>query len=181
MTRQGQHDAQDNGSHYARRANTIAAVSVVIAVVSLVAALYAWLNPREPNPQSTVPSYRDEVGQYEAGEKFLKFLDDNVGRKVYIETSLHEFEVSEEDKRYSIDIWDASCPRVSEGAPEANDRCEHNVVLIGDGRSTASTQMIFTSGAYRILGYFAVQGVVSARMNTIHRVIVPLGYAEAVN
>jgi hypothetical protein len=181
MTRQGQRDAQDNANHYARRANTIAAVSVVIALLSLAAALYGWLNPRDPNPQSTVPAYRDEIGQYEAGEKFLKFLDDNAGRKVYIETSLYKFEVSEEDHEYSFDIWDASCPRVSEGTPLANDQCEHNVVLIEDGKSAANTHLIFTSGAYNILGYFAVQGVVSARMNTIHRVIVPIGYAEAVN
>jgi hypothetical protein len=181
MTRQGEHDAQDNANHYARRANTIAVVSVVIAILSVAAALYAWLNPRDPNPQSTVPAYRDEIGQYEAGEKFLKFLDDNVGRKVYIETSLDRFEVSEETNTYSFDIWDASCPHVSEGTPPANEQCEHNVVLIEDGKSTANTHLIFTSGAYLIRGYFAVQGVVSARMNTIHRVIVPIGYAEAVN
>jgi hypothetical protein len=163
----------------------------LIGLAGVVVGLLAWLSPKAPDAPE-LPRYQGEIGQYEADESFLTFLDANKAQKVYIDALIDDRHVDDSliNDRYdgrdnsslSFNIWGASCPRLTEGTLSPNEQCELNEVRIQkDDKSPVDTHVTLSSGTWRILGYFSVQGDVVVRMNTIHRIIVPIGHAEAVN
>jgi hypothetical protein len=155
----------------------LAAAGVLVAVGAGVLAYLAWRRPRPP--REIVPRFGDwhgakRIGHQEQSREFLRFLDDNVGARVFINAWIHPFDVPELKPEDDVLATQGFTLRDDSIMSSPNQQISIRVDQVADSQLSYSG-----GGGWNLKGYFAVAGIVAVREGITQRVIIPIRLEDA--
>lgn len=129
-----------------------------------VAALLVTLSCRAK--ESSVDRYEGEIGNFEKGQAFEKFISDHTLKKVYVDVHLNPEPLDDENALRIINdtfgvesfvIWD-SCESLKAGEKPSIGNCTGTEFSLDRSEGPKDSDLTYVRGVLRLKGYFVVKG-----------------------
>lgn len=154
-----------------------AVFSLVAAVAAIIVSVYVWQRPLPADPTAipTIGSVAQPfvIDKGAGGREFFEFLDQNAGRKVRI--------VAYVDEPGGVELVNRDGLTATGLVVSLNGDAEPRDYLNIEGVTEKLPALYQESGTWRINGYFANEGPVSARMGVVQRFITAIDIVTAVS
>lgn len=155
----------------------LAVLSFVAAVIAIIVSVYVWQRPIPADPRAipTIGSVTEPfvIDKGAGGTEFFEFLDQNAGRKVRI--------VAYVDELGGVELLNRDGMTATGLIVSLNGDDGFRDVLNVKGATDGLSALYMESGTWRINGYFANEGLVSARMGVAQRFITAIDIVTAVS
>jgi hypothetical protein len=129
-----------------------------------VAALLMTLSCRAKEP--SVDRFKGEIGNFEKGQAFEKFISNHELKKVYIDARLTPDPMDDENALRIINdtfgvesfvVWD-SCESLKAGEKPSIGNCTGTEFLLDRSEGPKDSDLTFNRGVLSLKGYFVVKG-----------------------
>ncbi len=129
-----------------------------------IAALLTTLSCRAR--ESSVDRFQGEIGHFEKGQAFEKFISDHSLKKVYIDARFTPAPLDDENALRIINdtfgvesfvLWD-SCESLKAGEKPSIGNCTGTEFSLDRSEGPKDSDLIFNRGVLRLKGYFVVKG-----------------------